>query len=426
MRSLSDWEAYIQTLHRRSIDLELDRVRTVLQRLGGALSRCRVITVAGTNGKGSCVAMLEAILLAAGYRVGTYTSPHLVRYNERVRIQGEEASDEVLCDAFARVESVRGDVPLTYFEFGTLAAFEVFRAAGLDVLILEVGLGGRLDAVNVLDADCALVTSIGLDHRDWLGPDREHIGREKAGVMRGGRPAVSADPDPPDSLLRAAHDVGARLFCVDRDYGYRVDGGTWNWWGPERQRLSLPLPALRGVIQVANAAAVLMVLDALHRELPVDQGAIRAGLVSVRLAGRFQTLPGLPLRVLDVAHNREAAQELKRSLVHQQVGGRTLAVCGMLADKPVAEIFTVLADAIACWYLATLSVPRAARAQELAAALQLVAPSACTQLHDDPVSAYRAACADALPDDRVLVFGSFHTVGAIIDHLQDATTPTAA
>lgn len=290
--TLDDWLGWQETLHPKAIDLRLERVRTVLQRLQPEPPAYTVITVGGTNGKGSCVAMLDSILRAAGYPVGAYSSPHLLRYNERIRINGVEADDAAICRAFARIDAVRSEISLTYFEFGTLAALELFREAGVDVAVLEVGLGGRLDAVNVLDADAALVVSIGIDHVDWLGADRDSIGYEKAGIYRAGRPAICADPDPPPRLLDFAQSLGASLRRVGRDYHFSQQENSWRWQSDTAQFNDLPLPALAGVHQIGNAAAALAILDSLRDRLLVTAEAIRAGLTQTQLPGRFQIIPG--------------------------------------------------------------------------------------------------------------------------------------
>lgn len=392
-------------------------MRTVLAALGGLRPAPVVITVAGTNGKGSTCAMLESILRSAGYRVGLYTSPHLRRYHERVRIDGREASDDTLCAGFERVEAARGASALTYFEFGTLAAFVCFAGAGLDVAILEVGLGGRLDAVNAIDADCAVVTAIDLDHQEWLGDTREAIGREKAGIFRAGRPAVCGDPDPPASLLDEAARVGVRLFRAGRDF--RADPGPdgWAWRAGERARTGLPYPSLRGAHQIGNAATALMALECLADRLPVNQAQVREGLLNVRLPGRFQVLPGRPLRVLDVAHNPQAVRVLAATLREQTVTGRTVAVFGMLKDKDIAAVFREMRGAIDGWYLATLGGERGTSAEELARQARAAGIDAPLQTFATPASAWAAATAEAGDPDRIVGFGSFYVVGDILASL---------
>ncbi len=413
-QSVAEWQTYIESLHSRSIDLTLERVREIQRRLGLERLAWPVVTVAGTNGKGSTVAMLEAMFAAGGYRVGAYTSPHLIHYNERIRIAGRPIDDALLCDTFALVEDARGDIPLTYFEYGTLAALQVFAAQHLDVTLLEVGLGGRLDAVNVIDADVAVITSVGIDHQDWLGPDREQIGREKAGIFRPGHPAICAETDPPASVRAYAREIGARLVLAGRDFSYALSDGGWTWrWG-DKTRAGLPYPWLRGAAQLANAAAALAVVECLDADLPLTQVQVRAGLENCRLAGRFQTLPGIPRQVLDVAHNPDAARELRENLRAQQVTGKTLAVCAMLADKPIAEVMGILAPIMDGWHFASLDVPRGATAGELKIHAQTAGIEAPMRTHGTVVAAYRAACAAAAPADRIVVFGSFYTVGAIM------------
>lgn len=406
----------METLHPQEIKLGLDRIREVQKRLRAEQLPFPIVTVAGTNGKGSTVAMLESILHAAGYKVAAYTSPHLLDYNERVRIARLPVDDARLCAAFARVDHARHATPLTYFEFGTLAAIEVFRDARVDLAVLEVGLGGRLDAVNAWDADVAVITAIGIDHTEWLGPDRESIGREKAGVMRAGRAAVCSDPAPPASIAQAAQAIGARLYQLPRDFACERQGASWNWRSGESLRAGLPYPALRGDYQLDNAAGVLMALALLADRFPVTQAQVRAGLLDAALPGRFQTLPGTPARVLDVAHNPQAAQALAATLRQQRVPGRTLAVVGMLKDKPLREVLAVLAPGVDAWFLGSLpQTPRGASAEQLRAALP---PSATASVHADVASAYRAALVQARSQDRIVVFGSFYTVGAILRSLQ--------
>ncbi|MDE3011290.1 MAG: bifunctional tetrahydrofolate synthase/dihydrofolate synthase, partial [Pseudomonadota bacterium] len=317
-RDLAGWLAYLEHLHSKPIDLGLERVRAVLERLP-ARRPVPVITVGGTNGKGSTTAFLEAILVAAGYRTGCYTSPHLLRYNERIRIDRRPASDADIVASFEAVECVRGDTPLTYFEFGTLAALHHFDQAQVDVLVLEVGLGGRLDAVNVVEPDCAVVTSVALDHMEFLGPDRESIAREKAGIFRAGRPAVFGEADVPASLAAHATDIGALLHVAGREFSHRSGGSQWHFQGPRGQQYSLPYPALRGAYQLDNACCALTALALLQDRLPVAQQHVREGLVGVTLPGRLQVLPGRPAVILDVAHNPHAAAALARSL--ERMGG---------------------------------------------------------------------------------------------------------
>jgi len=402
-------------LHPRKIELGLERVHAVLDRMQLRRPGFRVLTVAGTNGKGSTVALLEATLRAAGYRVGAYTSPHLIRYNERVRLDGQEATDESLCAAFERIEAARGEVPLTYFEFGTLAALDQFARGGVDVAVLEVGMGGRLDAVNAVDADAAVVTSIGIDHVQWLGNTRAAIGREKAGVFRRDRPAVCADPDPPASIAEVARAVGARLYQRDRDFFVERTDSAWGWRHAQTVRAGLPWPTLRGDCQLDNAAGALMLLDTVADILPVSQAHLRQGLVTAAPAGRFQVLPGLPVRVFDVAHNPDAVRRLAQTLAQQPVAGRTHAVFGMLRDKDIAGAAHAMRERVDAWYVTALGASeRGASADEVAAALAAAGVTEPVARFPDARAAYVAARRAAAPVDRLVVFGSFYMVGDIL------------
>lgn len=410
--TLGQWLEYIERLHPQAIALGLDRVQKVGQALGLAPS-FPVITVGGTNGKGSVCAMLESILHCAAYRVGCYTSPHLLRYNERARIGRTEARDQDLVRAFAAVERARGDVPLTYFEFGTLAAVWLFVERRVDVAVLEVGLGGRLDAVNAFDSDCPVVTTVDIDHVDFLGGDREAIGREKAGIFRAGRPAVCADPAPPRNLTRHAHEIGARLLLIGKDFGATPQGRQWQYWGPAGKRNALPYPALRGSCQLANAAAAITALECVRERLPVAMNDIRAGLLQAENPGRFQVLPGRPVVILDVAHNPQAARALAASLVAMEGAGRTLAVFAMLKDKDIAGVIAAVKPHVAHWYIAPLGGTRGASVDQLAQAFEFEAvPVTAVTRCDNVASAYTQACDIAVENDRIVVFGSFFTVAA--------------
>ena len=411
MRTLDDWLEYIGRQHPQSIAMGLDRVAAVMQRMKLRVPH-PVITVGGTNGKGSTCAMLESILRAAGYRTGLYSSPHLVRYNERVRISGNDCDDYLLCEGFAAVEAARGGTSLTYFEYGTLAAFWIFEREKVDALVLEVGLGGRLDAVNAIDADCAVLTSVGIDHVDFLGPDRESIGREKAGIFRAGRPAVIAEPDPPRSVLDAP---GEKLF-FNRDFSCRAENGQWSYTGPGGKRAGLAYPALRGAMQLRNASAALCALDALA--LPIAMQEIRRGLADVELPGRFQALPGRPQVILDVAHNPQAAHTLAENLASSGFAPETYAVCGMLKDKDVAGVLREVAPRVTHWHLATLPGPRGALAEELAAHLE----KKSVRKFASPGEAMAAALERASENDKIVVFGSFLTVGEVITWLKQHRT----
>lgn len=407
---LADWLQWQESLHPRSIDLGLGRVQRVLARLALHPDRQPVITVAGTNGKGSCVALLESILAAAGYRVGAFTSPHLHRYNERIRVGGVEVSDASLVAAFERIDAAREGDTLTFFEFNALAAFVIFDTAAVDCAVLEVGLGGRLDAVNVIEADVALITSIGLDHCEWLGNTVEAIGREKAGIFRSKRPAVFGSGAMPASIQAAADELGVPLKRLGRDFSFAVTPSGWDWLQGTTRLEGLPRPALPGAIQFANAAAVISVLQLLAARLPVSRDALDAGLRSVRLAGRFEVRPGPSTWIFDVAHNPDAAGVLAESLASLPVQGRTIAVCGILGDKDVAAIGAQLKDCIDIWILAGLPGPRAASVDSLRQRFE----QAGIVVHEstrDVVSACGIARSMAQPGDRVVVFGSFLTVG---------------
>lgn len=398
--SLADWLRYQEQLHPRSIELGLERVRRVAERLGVLERPPLTLTVGGTNGKGSSATLAALIAGEAGHRTGLYTSPHLLRYNERVVIDGEPVTDAALCRAFTVIEAARAETPLTYFEFGTLAALWLFREARVDVQVLEVGLGGRLDAVNIVDADAALVTTIGLDHRDWLGDDRESIGREKAGIYRAGRPAVCADPDPPASLSVANLRLG-------REFRIEAGQGSWHWQGA-RSLPDLPMPGLPGRFQLYNAAGVIAALLAMPG-LSIPEAAIRAALPRLRLPGRFERIGDV---ILDVAHNTEAAEALAQNLRDAGLAGRLSLVLGMLSDKPVAEVAAALAPLGTSLHLAGLPGPRGLSAAELAARLR---PAGLKwHSHADVAAALAAARRAA---ENTVVTGSFLTVAAAAEIL---------
>jgi dihydrofolate synthase/folylpolyglutamate synthase len=380
----------------------------------GVAPRFPIITVGGTNGKGSACAMLEAILATAGYKVGCYTSPHLLQYNERVRLAREDAADEALVRALTAVDDARGAVPLTYFEFSTLAAVWLFITENVDVAVLEVGLGGRLDAVNAFDPDCAMLMSIALDHMDYLGDTREAIGYEKAGIFRPACPAVCAEADPPATVIEHAGSIGADLLVICRDFGYQVEPRQWKYWGPHGERHGLPHPALRGEYQVANAAACLTALDALRDRLPVTANDIRTGLLTAHNPGRFQVLPGRPEVILDVAHNPAAAQALAHTLARMARAGRTYAVFAMLGDKDIAGVIDAVKAHIDVWLVSTIAAPRGADAATLATMLEREGITQHVTRHDSVAAAYAQACDNAAENDRIIVFGSFYTVAAVI------------
>jgi dihydrofolate synthase / folylpolyglutamate synthase len=413
MESLAAWLAHCERMHPISMDLSLERTVQVKQQLGLAF-RIPVITVAGTNGKGSTCAMLESIALAAGWRVGTYQKPELVHFEERCRVGGGPVAAGDLLPHFAAVEAARGDITLTKFEFTTLAIAHLLAQAPLDLVILEVGLGGRYDAVNAIDADCAIITSIDLDHTEFLGPDRESIGLEKAQVMRPGKPAIVSDPAPPRSVVAHAQAIGADLWLVGRDFRHSGDRQQWAWSGRDRRYNGLAYPALRGVNQLVNAAGVLAAFEALRERLPVPAQAVRQGLATVELPGRFQIVPGQPTLVLDVAHNPHAVAALALNLDQMGFYPRTHAVYGAMGDKDLAGVMARIAPLVDAWYCTDLPLPRAARASQLAAHAQALRPAPSVSEHGDPASALAAALAAADPADRILVFGSFLTVGGVL------------
>ncbi len=423
--TLEAWLDYQQQLHPQAIALGLERVREVWSRLGAPLPAPVVITVGGTNGKGSTVAFLEAMLAAGGMKVGAYTSPHLLRYNERVRVAGVDVTDAVLVDAFARIEGARSEVPLTYFEFGTLAAFLVFADAAVDVAVLEVGLGGRLDAVNLVDADAAIVATVDLDHQAWLGPDRESIGREKAGIFRAGRPAISGESDPPASLVAHARAIGARLEVLGRDFGWDVEPGLLRFWrksgagdsavSAERTVSVIPETlVLEGAFQRANAAAAIAALSALG-----DRVRWRSDVLAVRvqragtppfLAARLQRIDTNPELVVDVGHNPQAARALADWLATNPAAGRTRAVYGALSDKDVSAIAAALSGHVDEWFLAGLDgeSPRGMPVTELRERVGGGLPTdSVARMFTSPGAALDAAFAASGPDDRILAFGSF-------------------
>lgn len=412
-QSLADWLAYLERIHPSVIDMGLERVSAVRDRLG-LTPDFPIITVGGTNGKGSVCAMLEAILSSAGYRVGLYASPHLLRYNERIRVARRNVDDTRLVQAFERVESVRAPDSLTYFEFGTLAAMDIFIHESVDVAVLEVGLGGRLDAVNAFDGSCTVVTTVDFDHMDYLGPDRESIGREKAGIFRTSVPAVCGDEEPPATLIAHAANIGAPLVLIGRDYGYNAGRGDWQYWSLQGRRSALPYPALRGAYQLANAATALAALEQVRDMLPVDMGSIRRGLVEVDLPGRFQVMPGRPMVILDVGHNPHAARGLADSLRALPASGRLIAVFAMLKDKDIAGVAQPLKDQIDEWLVAPLPGSRGADVRRIEQALASIGVSAPISGFESAADAYQCAMRLAGQNDKILVFGSFFTVGAVM------------
>lgn len=418
--TLPDWLAMLETRHSETqINMGLDRVQAVKARMQLAFT-CPVIMVAGTNGKGSTCAMLESVLLRAGYKVGLYIKPHFLDFNERARVLGEMASDEQLVASFNAVEAVRANTPLTYFEFTTLAILHLLSQANLDVAILEVGLGGRLDAVNVIDADVAIVTSVDIDHTDYLGDTREAIGFEKAGIFRPGKAAICSDPVPPQSLIDHAAAIGADLWLMGRDFNYSGDKQQWNYGGREQRRNSLAYPSLRGANQILNATAVLAALEVLRLKLPVGAQEVRTGLVTVELPGRFQVLPGRPSVILDVAHNPHAAAALNQNLGNMGFHPYTYAVFGSMHDKDIDGVLAAMSEHVDHWCLAGLPSPRAATASELAAKVQIMledkpdSSEHTVSIFDDPAQAFANAMSRAGENDRIVVFGSFLTVAGVM------------
>ena len=417
--TLDDWLAYCEQLHFKSIDMGLERVKAVADRMGLAFT-CPIITVAGTNGKGSTCAMLEAILLQAGYRTGVYTSPHLVDFEERCRIRGDICSASDLIAAFAVVERARAlsgsEISLTYFEFTTLAILHLMAEALLDVVILEVGLGGRLDAVNILDADCAVITSIDLDHTELLGLDRDSIGFEKAGIMRANRPVVVSDPVPPQSVLDHASAVGADLWRFGQDFNFSGDKQQWGWAGRGKRYAGLAYPALRGANQLVNASGVLAALTALRDRLPITAQAVRNGLSMVELPARFQIIPGQPTLVLDVAHNPHAVAALAENLDAMGFYPCTHAVFGAMADKDIDAMLARAGPLVDRWYFTDLPTPRAAQGAQLQSRWTAAnkRSDARAIAYKTPQEALNAAIEASDPADRIVIFGSFYTVGDIL------------
>lgn len=405
--TLGEWLSWQETLHPQAIDLGLERVRRVYRALNPAQDRPFTITVGGTNGKGSCVAALDTILRRAGYRVGAYTSPHILRYNERICIDGTPVDDAAICASFERIEAVRGDTTLSFFEFGTLAAMDIFRRAELDVQILEVGLGGRLDAVN-----------IGIDHEEWLGLTREAIGLEKAGIFRPARPCILGDPDAPATVLRHAEAIGADLLMQGRDFSFRRENDGWTWYGRGETHAALPEPCLRGDHQYFNMAAVLQVIEAIRPRLPVPEAAVRAGLASVHLPGRFQIQEGEPTVLLDVAHNPHAVRVLAEFLRQFKRGRPVHAVFAMMRDKDIRGVVECIRDLVDDWYLAPLQLPRAATPEILLPVFSALGISQVQQGFADAAEVFARVRRNAENDSIILVFGSFFLVAEYLARIE--------
>ncbi len=416
--NLHDWLGWQETLHPEEIELGLTRITAVFQRLHASSFSCPVITIAGTNGKGSSLRMLESIYLADGYRTCAYSSPHLLRYNERIRINGEEATDADIVAAFTRIDAARADISLTYFEFGTLAALDIFMHQQVDVVLLEVGLGGRLDAVNIIDADIALLTAISLDHTAWLGEDREAIGYEKAGIMRPGRAAVCSDPDLPCSMWKQADKLNCPLYRLGYDFDFKIDPQGWGWYEKQGQTLKLPHPGLRGSHQYRNAAGVLMALTLLQSRLPVADEAVRRGLLEARLPGRFQLVPdqarsdpsSAPVSwIYDVAHNPDSVEQLAQMLAEAEPAGRTIALLGMLADKDCRTVLRHIHAQITDWHIAPLTSSRSEKPENLKDIINSLGCSPVS-VHVSVAEAWNVIESQLESGDRIVVFGSFYTV----------------
>ncbi|MCW9055742.1 MAG: bifunctional tetrahydrofolate synthase/dihydrofolate synthase [Gammaproteobacteria bacterium] len=421
-KTLQQWLDWQESLNPKEIDLGLDRVSKVLENLKlSADFSSPVITVAGTNGKGSTVAFLESILLAAGCKVGCYTSPHLLKYNERIRINGQLVDDLSLCRAFEQVDQARENIALTYFEFGTLAALLLFSQVGLDAVVLEVGLGGRLDAVNVINADASIVTTVDIDHIDWLGDDREKIGYEKAGIFRAHRPAIFGALQIPDSVRNYASQIQAQLFVAGRDYLYQgVGADRWQWSGPESRYSDLAMPSLSGAYQLQNAAAVIMALEKISFNCVIDERVISEGLQSARLMGRYQRVHSSPQVIVDVAHNPQAARALVEQLADDPVEGRTRVVLSMLADKAVDEVVQILSPVVDDWYLAGLSGARGLDVGSIAKIVKQILPDVKLCNQQTVSAACKSALDESAEEDRILVLGSFYTVTEAINYFNKA------
>ncbi|NNJ91612.1 MAG: bifunctional tetrahydrofolate synthase/dihydrofolate synthase [Gammaproteobacteria bacterium] len=411
--SLDQWLDWQISLHPKSVDLGLERVSLVWSQLTSH-HEAFVITVAGTNGKGSSVAMLESILLNAGYRVGCFTSPHLVRYNERIKINGNEATDQAICEAFEAIEHCRDNISLTYFEFGALAALHLFEKARVEVMILEVGLGGRLDAVNIVDANAALITAIGIDHQDWLGNDREVIGREKAGIFRKDQLAVFSGNDMPESVRKASEQFGTKLLVSGEDYQLKSDGQQWSLMSDFGSRHALPIPAMRGKHQLENAAGVIALLLACREQLPVKAEALKTGLLQAQVMGRFQVLQNQQVLIVDVAHNPQSTRALAENLAKFVIRGKLRAIVGMLRDKDSLASLENLAPQVEQWFLVSTHGDRGLKAELLADNIQLIDPDAECLLFNTVSEAYNSVLQYAQEDDSILVTGSFHIAGEFL------------
>jgi len=415
---LNEWLEWQEELHFTAIELGLDRCTAVAENMGLLNPDFTVISVSGTNGKGSSVTMIDSILANSGYKTGCYTSPHLIRYNERVKLGGIEVTDEMLCESFSRIDHARGDISLTYFEFGTLAALDIFHHENIDVALLEVGLGGRLDAVNCIDADVALVTSIDLDHMQWLGMDRESIAREKAGIFRENRPAICSDPHPPETVLGYAKEIGAKLYIPGRDFNYHLSDDNWSWQWNSVAYENLPRPGQYNSCQIQNAAGVLMVLNTLKSILPVDEGAIEKGLKNFSLAGRFQMLSEGTQTILDVAHNNQSAKTLVHNLKQFPSSGKTHIIIGMLKDKDRNSVLGELIEIADYWHTVTISNPRGSDSETIKNELLELGVTAPISENDTVADAFHKIEDETGIHDRIVVTGSFLIVGDAMKHLE--------
>ncbi len=416
--SLKGWLDWQESLHPVKIDLGLERAAQVYHALNPDCIKPITITVAGTNGKGSCIAYLEAIYRAQGYRVGAYSSPHILKYNERIKIDGKPVSDELICEAFARIESVRCNTSLSYFEFGTLAALDIFWRSGLDIQLLEVGLGGRLDAVNIIDPNVSLITSIGIDHIDWLGETREAIGQEKAGIFRAKTPAIIGDCDPPESLLQSAIDKDARLYCINKDFGYKKQTTTWDWFAGDRHISQLPEPGLKGEHQYRNASSVILAVEVLAKSLPVSDMAIRIGLKNIQLLGRFQLIDDKIPVLVDVGHNPEAVKTLVDYLNMTFPDKRIHAVFSMMKDKDIAGVLEIMNPVVYDWFFAPIANPRAATEPLMRKIFSQSSVSRISFGFTGFADAFNAAKNQSLENDLLLVFGSFFLVSDCLNEFE--------
>jgi len=416
--TLNEWLAWQETLHPSEIELGLERVKKVFNQLHSEKVSFKVITVAGTNGKGSSVAMLESILLQAGYNVGCYTSPHIMRYNERIHMNGLVIDDDALMNAFERIDHARADISLTYFEFATLAALDIFYGAQLDVVVLEVGLGGRLDAVNIIDPDISLITTIDIDHTNWLGNDREAIAKEKAGIMRSQNPVIFSGTEIPNSIRFIANELMAKLYILDEDYHYSKTESGWSWQDKEKNITALPMPVLSGSHQLQNAAGVIKALKEMEHILPVNNQSIREGLLSINLNGRFQVIPAsldIAEQIFDVAHNPNAMEQLAKNLSSRKVKGKTVVVIGMLSDKNYNKALESLLPLVDTWYCGNLQTSRGLSAKELGKSLSTSIDFSRVRVFDSIKMAYQMACKGTNTDDRIVVTGSFFTVAEVLE-----------